>query len=98
LRRLALACLTSLALFTVWTNLSFAQGGVGTTTGTVPDPKGLSVPGATVPIHNTDTNRNKRFGCTMLAIFEAKGESRLNSMPTVDCSADAPQAHAMKED
>src|SRR5260370_30876422 len=82
LRWLALACFTLLALFTVWTSSIFAQGGVGTITGTVTDPKGLSVPGAAVLIHNTDTNRNRRFGCTMPAVFEAIRESRLNRMPT----------------
>ena len=34
---------------------AFAQGGVGTITGTVTDPKGLSVPQAKVVIKNTDT-------------------------------------------
>jgi hypothetical protein len=71
LRRLALACLTLLALFTVWTSLSFAQGGVGTITGTVTDPKGLSVPGATVLIHNTDTNLDRTITTTDAGLYTA---------------------------
>ena len=35
---------------------AYAQGGVGTITGTVTDPKGLSVPGAKIVILDTDTN------------------------------------------
>jgi hypothetical protein len=47
-----------LAVFLLLTSVSapaFAQGGVGTITGTVTDPKGLSVPDAKVSIFNMDT-------------------------------------------
>src|SRR6266849_3675604 len=71
LRRLALACLTLLALFTVWTSLSFAQGGVGTINGTITDPKGRSVPGAAVLIHNTDTNIDRTVTTTDAGLYTA---------------------------
>jgi len=68
---LALACLTLLALFTAWTSLSFAQGGVGTINGTITDPKGLSVPGAAVLIHNTDTNIDRTVTTTDAGLYTA---------------------------
>src|SRR6266852_7393213 len=71
LRRLALACLTLLALFTAWTSLSFAQGGVGTINGTITDPKGLSVPGAAVLNHNTDTNIDRTVTTTEAGLCTA---------------------------
>jgi hypothetical protein len=70
-RKLALVGLTLLALSTVWTSPSFAQGGVGTITGTVTDPKGLSVPGATVLIHNTDTNLDRTVTTTDAGLYTA---------------------------
>ncbi len=49
---LSLAVLFALAGFS---SKAFAQGGAGTITGTVSDPKGLAISGATVSILNTDT-------------------------------------------
>jgi len=49
---LSLAVLFALAGFS---SAAFAQGGAGTITGTVSDPKGLAISGATVSILNTDT-------------------------------------------
>jgi hypothetical protein len=48
-------CLAVLLLLTRFSVAGFAQGGVGTITGTVTDPKGLTVPQAKVVIRNTDT-------------------------------------------
>jgi hypothetical protein len=40
---------------------AFAQGGVGTISGTVTDPKGLAVQGVGVVVHNTDTNTEATY-------------------------------------
>ncbi len=48
--------LAILLLLSGFSAAAFAQGGVGTITGTVTDPKGLTVPGAKIVILNTDTN------------------------------------------
>src|SRR6266403_391944 len=43
---------------------AFAQGGTGTITGTVTDPKGLSVPQAKVAIKSTDTGLERPLETT----------------------------------
>jgi len=53
--RFGACCLTILLLLTAVSGPGFAQGGTGTITGTVTDPKGLSVPDAKVSILNMDT-------------------------------------------
>jgi hypothetical protein len=53
--RFGASCLAALFLLTSVSARAFAQGGTGTITGTVTDPKGLSVPDAKVSILNMDT-------------------------------------------
>ena len=53
--RFGVFSLAILLLLGVSAASAFAQGGVGTITGTVTDPKGLSVPQAKVVVKNTDT-------------------------------------------
>ncbi len=48
-------CFASLLLLINFSTKAFAQGGVGTITGTVTDPKGLTVAQAKIVIKNTDT-------------------------------------------
>ena len=54
--RIGVFSLAILLLVGGFSAAAFAQGGVGTITGTVTDPKGLSVPDAKVVILDTDTN------------------------------------------
>jgi Carboxypeptidase regulatory-like domain/TonB dependent receptor len=54
--RISVFSLVILLLMGGLTASMYAQGGVGTITGTVTDPKGLSVPQAKIVILNTDTN------------------------------------------
>ena len=48
-------CLAALLILIFGPSRAFAQGGTGTITGTVTDPKGLAVPDAQVTILNMDT-------------------------------------------
>src|SRR5450631_1008610 len=48
-------CLVTFLLLGALSTTTFAQGGVGTITGTVTDPKGLTVSGAKIVIKNADT-------------------------------------------
>jgi hypothetical protein len=48
-------CLAVALLLSALSSSAFAQGGTGTITGTISDPKGLSVPNAKVTILNMDT-------------------------------------------
>ncbi len=48
-------CLATFLLLSALSTTTFAQGGVGTITGTVTDPKGLTVSGAKIVIKNADT-------------------------------------------
>ena len=48
-------CLATFLLLGALATTTFAQGGVGTITGTVTDPKGLTVSGAKIVIKNADT-------------------------------------------
>jgi carboxypeptidase family protein/TonB-dependent receptor-like protein len=50
---------------------AFAQGGTGTITGTVLDPKGLSVPDAKVSILNTDTGIDRSLATTEAGFYTA---------------------------
>jgi len=68
---LALASFALLGLITFSSRSTFAQGGVGTITGTITDPKGLTVPGATVLIHNTDTNIDRTLITTDAGLYTA---------------------------
>ena len=54
--RIGVFSLAILLLVGGFSAAAFAQGGVGTITGTVTDPKGLSVPDAKIVILDTDTN------------------------------------------
>jgi hypothetical protein len=53
--RFVVTCFAVLLLISRFSTGAFAQGGVGTITGTVTDPKGLTVAQASVVIKNTDT-------------------------------------------
>src|SRR5216683_8455229 len=50
---------------------AFAQGGTGTITGTVIDPKGLSVPDAKVSVLNTDTGIERPLATTDAGVYTA---------------------------
>lgn len=69
--RLALTGLVLLTLITISGRPGFSQGGAGTITGTVTDPKGLTVPGASVLIHNTDTNLDRTLPTTDAGLYTA---------------------------
>ena len=62
--RLGVFSVAILVLLGGFTATGFAQGGVGTITGTVTDPKGLSVPQAKVVIKNTDTSLERTLETT----------------------------------
>jgi hypothetical protein len=64
----SLAILLSLVGFTA---AAFAQGGVGTITGAVTDPKGLSVPQARVVIKNTETSLERPLETTDSGAYTA---------------------------
>src|SRR5882762_8575884 len=64
----------SLAILLIICGLSapvFAQGGTGTITGTVIDPKGLAVPDAKVSILNTDTGIDRPLATTAAGVYTA---------------------------
>jgi hypothetical protein len=64
----------SLAILLIICGLSapvFAQGGTGTITGTVIDPKGLAVPDAKVSILNTDTGIDRPLATTDAGVYTA---------------------------
>src|SRR6266851_5082306 len=50
---------------------AFAQGGTGTLTGTITDPKGLSVPDAKIVILNTDTGIERSLSTTDAGVYTA---------------------------
>ncbi len=50
---------------------AFAQGGTGTITGTVLDPKGLAVPDAKVSVLNTDTGIDRSLATTDSGLYTA---------------------------
>ncbi len=62
--------------FLVWPTLSVAQELYATLTGTVTDPSGAVVPGATVLIHNNDTNTDVRTVTT-----DASGNYTATNLP-----------------
>ena len=54
--------LIALALCSFWTGAAFAQvSGSGTITGTITDPSGAAVPGASITIRNTDTGIDRKI-------------------------------------
>lgn len=71
IRTFALAGVALLALLAGTNRSSFAQGGVGTITGTLTDPTGLTVPDASVLIHNTDTNLDRTLTTTEAGLYTA---------------------------
>ena len=50
---------------------AFAQGGTGTLTGTITDPKGLTVPDAKVVILNTETGIERSLSTTDAGVYTA---------------------------
>jgi Carboxypeptidase regulatory-like domain len=50
-----LVILSSVVLFSAFSNKAFAQSATGTLTGTVTDPKGLAMANATITVHSEDT-------------------------------------------
>ena len=55
LRKWVYAGVSVLVLFIAFTGAAFAQSDTGTITGTITDPKGLAMSGASVLVHNADT-------------------------------------------
>jgi hypothetical protein len=67
--RFGVFSLTILLLLGGISATAFAQGGTGTITGTVTDPKGLSVPQAKVVVKNTDTGLDRPLETTDSGAF-----------------------------
>jgi len=64
----------SLAIFLAicgFSTAAFSQGGTGTITGTITDPKGLAVPDAKVSILNTDTGIDRPLATTDAGVYTA---------------------------
>jgi hypothetical protein len=60
LRQLSISLCKQLSILFVLAATAMAQtAGSGTITGTITDPSGASVPGATVTVHNTDTGSDR---------------------------------------
>src|ERR1035437_5034722 len=69
--RFGFASLAILLLLGGFSAAAFAQGGTGTITGTVTDPKGLIVPAARVVILNTDTGNERPIATTDAGAYTA---------------------------
>ncbi len=69
--RLWVASLAILLLLGGFSASAFAQGGTGTITGTVIDPKGLAVPDAKVSILSTDTGIERPLATTDAGVYTA---------------------------
>src|SRR6202158_967569 len=69
--RFGVVSLAILLLLAGFSAAAFAQGGTGTITGTVSDPKGLSVPEAKVSILNTDTGIDRPLATTDAGVYTA---------------------------
>jgi hypothetical protein len=69
--RFGIVSLAILLLLGGFSALAFAQGGTGTITGTVIDPKGLSVPDAKVSVLNTETGIDRSLGTTDAGVYTA---------------------------
>src|ERR1700686_120269 len=69
--RFGFVSLAILLLLAGFSASAFAQGGTGTITGTVTDPKGLSVPQAKVVIKNTETGLERPLETTDSGAFTA---------------------------
>src|SRR5467141_1790691 len=69
--RSGIACLTILVSLGGFSATAFAQGGTGTITGTVIDPKGLSVPDAKVFVLNTETGIDRSLATTDAGVYTA---------------------------
>jgi hypothetical protein len=69
--RFAVFSVAILLLVGVFSAAAFAQGGTGTITGTVADPKGLTVPGAKVVVTDTDTGLERTLITTDTGAYTA---------------------------
>jgi len=69
--RFGVVSLAVLILLGGFSAVAFAQGGTGTITGTVTDPKGLAVPDAKVSIVNTDTGIERPLATTDAGVYTA---------------------------
>src|ERR1700682_4898105 len=69
--RFGVVSLVVLLLLAGFSAAAFAQGGTGTITGTVSDPKGLSVPQAKVVVRNTDTAIERPLETTGSGVYTA---------------------------
>src|SRR6266850_90700 len=68
---IGVASLAILLLLGGFSATAFAQGGTGTITGTVIDPKGLSVPDAKVSVLNTETGIDRSLATTDAGVYTA---------------------------
>src|SRR3979490_2489873 len=69
--RLGVAGVAILLLLGGFSAAAFAQGGTSTITGTVMDPKGLSVPQAKIVVLNTETGIERPLSTTDAGIYTA---------------------------
>ena len=68
---IGVASLAILLLLGGFSATAFGQGGTGTITGTVIDPKGLSVPDAKVSVLNTETGIDRSLATTDAGVYTA---------------------------
>src|SRR5271157_3952335 len=72
MRQTSLIVLSLLALLAVFAGPAFPQlAGSATITGTLTDPSGAFVPGASVTIHNTDTGIDRKIESNEAGIYSA---------------------------